>query len=31
VHRDVKPSNVLVDRSWRVVLVDFGLVEDAVA
>ena len=31
MHRDVKPSNVLIDRSGRVVLVDFGLVEDAVA
>jgi hypothetical protein len=28
VHRDVKPSNVLIDQSGRVVLVDFGLVED---
>jgi hypothetical protein len=28
VHRDVKPSNVLVDRNERVVLVDFGLVKD---
>ena len=28
VHRDVKPSNVLVTRSGRVVLLDFGLVAD---
>jgi serine/threonine protein kinase len=29
VHRDVKPSNVLVDESGRVVLLDFGLATDA--
>jgi predicted Ser/Thr protein kinase len=29
VHRDVKPSNVLVTSSGRVVLIDFGFVEDA--
>ncbi|MCZ6793637.1 MAG: protein kinase, partial [Planctomycetota bacterium] len=28
VHRDVKPSNVLVDKSGRYVLVDFGLVHE---
>ncbi len=28
VHRDVKPSNVLVSESGRVVLLDFGLVAD---
>jgi tRNA A-37 threonylcarbamoyl transferase component Bud32 len=25
IHRDVKPSNVLIDPEWRVVLTDFGL------
>src|SRR6266478_5013035 len=28
LHRDVKPSNVLVTEEGRVVLLDFGLVED---
>lgn len=28
VHRDLKPGNVLVDQSGRVVILDFGLVTD---
>jgi hypothetical protein len=31
VHRDVKPSNVLVTRAGRLVLLDFGLVADSSA
>ncbi len=31
VHRDVKPSNVLVDDDGRVVVLDFGLVHDLAA
>ncbi len=31
IHRDVKPSNILVDKSGRWVLVDFGLVHEEAA
>ena len=31
IHRDVKPSNILVDKSGRYVLVDFGLVHEEAA
>jgi hypothetical protein len=29
LHRDVKPSNVLVDRAGRVVVLDFGLITES--